>query len=91
MLLTISPMPLKAGTETTTASRVLTESAEAKVLLSRLEVINAMDKSKLSSPERKQLRKEVRGIKSHLKDLGHGVYLSVGAIIIILLLLIILL
>ena len=67
------------------------ESAKAAVLLARLDKINAMDKSALTATEKKQLRKEVRTIKSTLHDLNDGVYLSVGAIIIILLLLILLL
>ncbi len=67
------------------------ESAKAGVLLARLDKINTMDKSTLSSGEKKQLRKEVRTIKSTLNEMGGGVYVSVGAIIIILLLLIILL
>ena len=65
--------------------------AEVKVLLLRLDEIKAMDKSELSSIEKKTLRKEVRDIKSTLKSTGNGVYLSVGAIIIIILLLILLL
>ncbi len=64
---------------------------EVKVLLLRLDEIKAMDKSELSSIEKKTLRKEVRTIKSTLKSTGNGVYLSVGAIIIIILLLILLL
>ena len=87
-------MQLKAATETkmaTTAVTNLVESEQARLLLNRLNEINSMDKSKMNSPERKQLRKEVRSIKSQLNDLGEGVYISVGAIIIILLLLIILL
>jgi len=67
------------------------ESAQATRLLTRLHEIEEMDKSKMSSPEKRQLRKEVRTIKSTLNDLGEGVYLSVGAIIIIILLLILLL
>lgn len=67
------------------------ESAEAKALLIRLNEINDMDVSTLNSTEKKQLRKEVRSIKSELNQIGGGVYLSAGAIIIILLLLIILL
>ncbi len=62
----------------------------ANSLIGRLNEINAMDKSELNSSEKKQLRKEVRGIKSSLNQLGEGVYLSVGALIIILLLLILL-
>ncbi|MBP4142152.1 hypothetical protein MW871_11200 [Flavobacterium sp. I-SCBP12n] len=65
--------------------------AEVKVMLDRLEEIKAMDKSDLSSAEKKELRKEVRTIKADLKSSGNGVYLSVGAIIIIILLLILLL
>jgi hypothetical protein len=65
--------------------------AEVKVLLNRLDEIKAMDKSELSSTEKKELRKEVRTIKSELKSSGNGLYLSVGAIIIIILLLILLL
>jgi hypothetical protein len=50
-----------------------------------------MDKSELSSVEKKELRKEVRTIKKELKATGNGVYLSIGAILIIILLLILLL
>lgn len=65
--------------------------AEVKAMMDRLEEIKAMDKSSLNRSEKKALRKEVRIINSNLKTLGHGVYLSVGAIIIIILLLILLL
>lgn len=65
--------------------------ADVKIMLSRLDEIKAMDKSALKSSEKKELRKEVRAIKSSLRSSGNGVYLSVGAIIIIILLLIILL
>jgi hypothetical protein len=91
--LTFSPTQLKAGTETTTSiagAEKSNEATEANVLLRRLDKINAMDKSMLSSAEKRGLRKEVRSIKDQLKALGGGVYLSVGAIIIILLLIIIL-
>lgn len=94
LLLSTIPMQLKAATETKMATTAVTKpvkSEQARLLLNRLEEINSMDKSKMNSPERKQLRKEVRSIKSQLNDLGEGVYISVGAIIIILLLLIILL
>lgn len=65
--------------------------AEVKIMLNRLDKIKAMDKSELSSTEKKELRREVRAIKAGLKSTGNGVYLSVGAIIIIILLLILLL
>ena len=64
---------------------------EIKTMLNRLNEIKAIDKSSLNSAEKKALRKEVRTINSSLKSTGHGVYLSVGSIIIIILLLILLL
>ncbi|HET9486684.1 MAG TPA: hypothetical protein VFO54_04595 [Chryseosolibacter sp.] len=65
--------------------------AEARILLVRLDEIKAMDRSTLTSSEKKELRREVRSIKKELKTMNQGVYLSVGAIIIIVLLLILLL
>ena len=94
VLLVIVPMHSKAASEispiTMTANKPV-ESAHARILLNRLDEINALDKSGLSSSEKKSLRKEARAIKSELKRANGGVYLSVGAIIIIVLLLILLL
>jgi len=73
------------------ASLPVTPSAEAQVLLNRLDEINAMDKAPLSKTEKRELRKEVRTIKKELTESSGGIYLSVGAVIIIILLLILLL
>jgi hypothetical protein len=67
------------------------EKAEARVLVSRLNEINSLDKSKLSSSEKKNLRKEVKTIKSRLKDISGGIYISGAALIVIIILLIVLL
>ena len=67
------------------------ESAEAKALIVRLDEIKTTDKSKLTSEEKKDLRKEVKAIKHNLKAIGSGVYLSGAAIILIVVLLIVLL
>lgn len=94
LLLSITPTQLKAERDTIPTVMVSPKTAEsekADYLIARLDEINAMDKSNLSSKERKHLRKEVRSIKKELRELGRGVYLSVGAIIIIILLLILLL
>ncbi len=83
-----------AGNENSTAPTEKVEkveSAEAQVMISRLEEIKAMDKSNMSSKEKKALRKEVRSIKKSLTEINGGIYLSIGAIIIIILLLILLL
>ncbi len=94
LLLTVNPVLTRAsdtdpGSTITVVKRE--ESAEVKALLLRLDEINSLDKSELKSSEKKDLRVEVRSIKSQLNEIGDGLYLSVGAIVIILLLLIILL
>lgn len=94
VLLTFNPVQSYANITETTSSSVIPKSektAEAKILLLRLNEINAMDKSNLKSSDKRNLRREVRSIKQQLKELSGGVYISAGAVIIILLLLIILL
>lgn len=70
-------------------------SAEAKAMIVRLDEIKALDKSKLNRTEKKELRTEVRAIKSDLQaqnlNGSGGIYLSAGALILIILLLIVLL
>jgi len=60
-------------------------------LITRLSEIESMDKSSLSSSEKKSLRNELKDMKKAADGLNRGVYLSVGAIIIIILLLILIL
>ena len=94
--LSLTFLPLQSNAATTSEPSSLVdpkpaESAEAKALELRLNEINAMDKSKLKSDEKKNLRKEVRSIKHNLKAIGGGVYLSGAAVILIVILLIVLL
>jgi uncharacterized protein YfkK (UPF0435 family) len=95
MIAAIMPVYVSGSNEIVRDSIVNVEtvkSEKANVLTARLEVINAMDKSNLSSSEKKTLRKEVRAIKKELKAMGSGgVYLSVGALLLVIILLIILL
>ena len=87
MCLTIA-MPAVAADETPMANTEKPNNdARARQLMYRLKEIRGMDKSHLTSSEKKALRKEVK----HIKKDSKGVYLSVGAIIIIALLLILLL
>jgi hypothetical protein len=65
------------------------ETAYANALTDRLEQINEMDMTAMSSSEKNELRKEVRSIQKEQKH-GGGFYLSVGAAIIIVLILILL-
>lgn len=71
------------------------EKAKTTALISRLNDIYKMDKSKLTPSEKKSLRKEVVSIKNQVegrgRSVGGGVYISGGALLIIIILLIILL
>ena len=60
-------------------------------IISRVTEIQNMDKTNLSSVEKKELKKELKGMKQKAEGLDKRVYLSVGAIIIIILLLILIL
>ena len=77
-------------------SSVITEeepSEHAKALLVRLFEIKNMNKSTLTSSDKKELGKELRQMKKEMKSsegLDKKVYLSVGAIIIIILLILLL-
>ena len=64
--------------------------ARAEEIKRRVYEIKDMDKSKLSKEDRKALRKELKEMKKEARAI-HGIYLSVGAIIIIILLLILIL
>lgn len=90
MMLSVLPMPLMAVNSNPASAPVTTESVEAKVM-ARITEIKAMDKSKLTTTERKQLRKELREMKHEMKALNGGVYLSAGAVIVILLILLLIL
>jgi len=92
VLLSLAPMPAIAGIAANTVpvdSTKNIEMVESRALTQRLEEINAMDKSSLSSTEKRELRKEVRSIKKRANS--GGVYISVGALLIVIILLILLL
>ena len=61
----------------------------AQQIETRLIEIRKMEKTNLTSAEKKELRKEVKDLRKEARN--GGIYLSVGAIIIIILLLILLL
>src|SRR3954454_8069650 len=66
--------------------------ARVEEIKARVTEIKEMDRSKLSSEDRKALRQELRDMNKESKALaGGGVYLSVAAIIIIILVLILVL
>jgi hypothetical protein len=88
--LTIATPGFATNSTPTTTTATTNTDPRAEELMNRLNEIKDMDKSSLSRTDKKELRKEVKGIKKEMKALKGGVYLSVGAIIIIILLLILL-
>ncbi len=86
---TFNPANLNAATNI--KAPVSQSAASSDVLINRLKEINKMDKTSLSTSEKKTLRSEVQTISSKLHADGGGVYVSVTALILILILLIILL
>jgi hypothetical protein len=79
-----------AVTTSATADNEAVKKANLVRIKARIEEIKDMDKSTLTSADRKELRKELRVLGKEARNNG-GVYLSVGAIIIIILLLILIL
>lgn len=93
--LSLTLIPVRINADTPVEPSAVTnnntkEAAEVKTLELRLYEIKAMDLSKLKSSEKKALRKEVRTIKHRLHDIGGGVYVSAGAIIVVLVLILLL-
>lgn len=71
----------------------LTEAQKIRLaeIETRLEEIKSMDFGSMNKNEIKEVRAELKEMKEEAGELGKGVYLSVGAIIIIILLLILIL
>jgi hypothetical protein len=87
--LPVSSTTIAPGSSLTNSS-AKTENPRARQLLQRLEEIKGMNRSELTRLEKKNLHKEVKGIRNQMKKISGGVYLSAGAVIIIILLLILL-
>ena len=87
--LTFIPLQAKETIKPASATEA-PKPAEVKALELRINEINTMDKSKLSTSEKKNLHKEVREINKKAKSYNHDgvVYISGGAILIIILILI---
>jgi len=80
--------PVFAG-ETPEAKTEVPKEVRAQQIETRLIEIRDMNKTNLTSTEKKDLRKEVKSLRREARR--RGIYISVGALVIIILLLIILL
>jgi hypothetical protein len=61
---------------------------EIAVLTARVEEIRNMDKSAMSSLEKRELRKEMKGIKENVNKNGEIIYISGGTLLLIILIII---
>ena len=94
LLFAFAPAQMNAATEPTpihTEPIEKIQSERAELLIARLNDIKEMDKSGLNFSEKRKLRKEARSIKAELKDIGGGVYISAGALLVAILLIVLLL
>ncbi len=90
MSTTIVAPAFAADVTSGTPTEKTTDQARAEQLKNRLIEIKNMDKSNLTSEEKRELRKEVKEIRREARKVT-GIYISIGALIIIILLLIIIL
>lgn len=58
--------------------------SKAKSMLMRLDILNATDQSNFTKSEKRIVRKEVKAIKSDLKELRGARYMRTGIIVLIL-------
>ena len=81
----------KAKTET---AAVLTKTEnklsaeEVAVLTKRVDEIRGMDKSEMTSTEKRELRKELKGIKENVRKNGEVIYISGGTLLLIILIIV---
>jgi len=83
-------VPVAVGAPKNETELTVAERERLSEIESRIAEIKAMDISELSKEERKSVKKELKEMKKEAKQVGGGVYISAGAIIIILLLILIL-
>jgi len=63
---------------------------EVAVMTARVEEIRDMDKSNMTTMEKRELRKEMKAIKENVRKDGGIIYISVGTLLLIVLIIIIL-
>ena len=93
MIFTLSSTMLFAGnTSDNSAAATKTENKmsaeEVARLTKRVEEIRSMDKSEMTSVEKRELRKEVKGIKENVRKNGEVIYISGGTLLLIILIII---
>ncbi len=89
MSLSSLPMLVKANTSEPVPMESVMSEAAAKRIMLRIDEIKTMDKSHLTSLEKKNMRKELRSMKKSLSS--GGIFLSAGSLLVILIVLLLVL
>lgn len=77
---------LKSTTPVATENKLSTE--ELSQMKNRVEEIRNMDKSEMTSSEKRELRKESKGIKENVRKSGEVIYISGGTLLLIILIIV---
>lgn len=81
-----SKTDLKSTTPAATENKLSAE--EVSRLNKRVEEIRSMDKSEMTNMEKRELRKESKGIKENVRKNGEIIYISGGTLLLIILIII---
>lgn len=76
-----SKTDLKSTTPAATENKLSAE--EVSRLNKRVEEIRSMDKSEMTNMEKRELRKESKGIKENVRKNGEVIYISGGTLLLI--------
>lgn len=76
----------KSTTPVATENKLSTE--ELSQMKNRVEEIRNMDKSEMTVSEKRELRKESKGIKENVRKSGEVIYISGGTLLLIILIII---
>jgi len=77
---------LKSTTPVATENKLSTE--ELSQMKNRVEEIRSMDKSEMTVSEKRELRKESKGIKENVRKSGEVIYISGGTLLLIILIIV---
>lgn len=92
MIFTLSATSFASKSDLKSNAPVATEnklsSEEVSRMTSRVEEIRKMDKTDMSVSEKRELRKESKGIKENVRKSGEIIYISGGTLLLIILIII---
>lgn len=92
MIFTLGATTTFAANDSKSTSPVATENKlsteELSLMKNRVEEIRNMDKSEMTVSEKRELRKESKGIKENVRKSGEVIYISGGTLLLIILIIV---